>query len=74
MPVEYESKKLSIQDILERKDKAMEAKMQKIKADNELVERLSIIIEDANKRVIPIINMLRNVRSHRALSLSARVC
>ena len=47
---------------------------EQIKADNELAERLSIIIEDANKRVIPIINMLRNVRSHRALSLSARVC
>ena len=35
MPVAYESKKLSIQDILERKDKQMEAKMQKIKQENE---------------------------------------
>ncbi|VDC01723.1 unnamed protein product [Peniophora sp. CBMAI 1063] len=30
-----------------------------VKADNELAERLSRIIEDANKRVIPIIKMLR---------------
>ena len=34
---------------------------EQIRKDNELAERLSIIIEDANKRVLPIVGMLRNV-------------
>ena len=38
-----------------------------IRKDNELAERLSIIIEDANKRVIPIVNMIRSVRSTSSL-------
>ena len=36
-----------------------------IRKDNELAERLSIIIEDANKRVVPLIKMIRNVRRDR---------
>ncbi|KZV66680.1 hypothetical protein PENSPDRAFT_82214 [Peniophora sp. CONT] len=32
---------------------------EQVKADNELAERLSRIIEDANKRVIPIVKMIR---------------
>ena len=40
-----------------------------IRKDNELAERLSIIIEDANKRVIPIVNMIRSVRSPSSLAL-----
>lgn len=38
--MQYESVKLSIQDILERKDKQMEAKMQKIKQENDKLNAL----------------------------------
>ncbi len=41
------------------KDERTEAE---IKMDNELAERLSALIEDANSRVIPITKMIRQVR------------
>jgi hypothetical protein len=33
-----------------------------VKEDNELAERLSSIIEDANSRVVPLCQMMRKVR------------
>jgi type I site-specific restriction-modification system R (restriction) subunit len=32
------------------------------KADNKLAERLSVLIEDANSRVVPLCRMIRKVR------------
>jgi hypothetical protein len=40
---------------------------QEKQADKELAERLSIIIEDANRRVLPIVKMIRSASLSRLL-------